>query len=273
MNSPDINSATSHCLKFIVLLASLLGSATICAKTQPPSEVKPAGLTSSNPTQIPVARHGFTAIYQAAFKGFPLQATHRLEKSGDDWYFSSIASGFFGQIEENSTFAYTTQGIVPRHYLYQRSVLGHDNTSEITFNTVDKVANGSKDDKSFTVKLAGGEIDQGSYALALRDDLARGIKDPCYQVVDNRNIERYCFQVTGHEALDTALGKLDTVVVERVRKSDSPRRTRFWFAPSLDYTIAKLEHQEVKGETAYSLEITYYRNETNNTADKKSSKP
>lgn len=204
----------------------------------------------------------YTAIYQAVYKNFPLQATHRLEQTGDDWYFSSIASGFFGQIEENSTFTYSDTGIVPLHYIYRRSVLGQERENELTYNQKDKVLSGSRGNKNFTVPLAGGELDMGTYILALRDDVARGMKEPCYNVIDDNKVERYCFRVTGTETVDTALGKMEAVVVERVRKPQSPRYTRFWFAPSLDYSIAKLEHQEQKGKNAYSLEITYYKRET-----------
>lgn len=203
----------------------------------------------------------YTAIYQAVYKSFPLQATHRLERAGDDWNFSSIASGFFGQIEENSTFSYTDTGIAPLHYVYRRSVLGQERENELTYNQKDKVVAGSRGEKKFTVPLKGGELDQGTYILALRDDLARGVKDPCYNVIDDKKIDAFCFRITGTENIDTALGKMETVVVERVRKPDSPRYTRLWFAPSLDYTLAKLEHQEQKGNNAYSLEITYYKRE------------
>lgn len=210
-------------------------------------------------TAAPIKHLPYTAIYQAVYKNFPLQATHRLEQAGDAWYFSSVASGFFGQIEENSTFTYTDTGIAPLHYVYQRSVLGQERENELTYNQKDRVAAGHKSDKKFTVKLAGNEIDQGTYILALRDDIARGIKDPCYDVIDDDRVEKYCFRITGNDTIDTALGKMDTIVVERVRKPQSPRHTRFWFAPSLDYIIAKLEHQEQKGKNAYSLEITYYK--------------
>lgn len=210
----------------------------------------------------PAIKHPpYTAIYQAVYKTFPLQATHRLERAGNDWYFSSIASGFFGQIEENSTFTYTDTGIAPLHYVYRRSVLGQERENELTYNQKDKVVAVGKGDKTFSVPLKGGELDQGTYILALRDDIARGLKDPCYVVIDNKKIDSFCFHVTGTETIDTALGKMETVVVERVRKPESPRYTRLWFAPALDYTLAKLEHQEQKGNNAYSLEITYYKSE------------
>lgn len=219
------------------------------------------GVSTAQATTPAIKHAPYTAIYQAVYKSFPLQATHRLEKAGDDWYFSSIASGFFGQIEENSTFSYTDSGIAPLHYIYRRSVLGQERENELTYNQKDKVVAVGKGDKTFNVPLKGGELDQGTYILALRDDVARGIKDPCYVVIDNKKIDSFCFRITGTETIDTALGKMQTVVVERVRKPESPRYTRLWFAPSLDYTLAKLEHQEQKGNNAYSLEITYYKRE------------
>jgi len=206
----------------------------------------------------------YTAIYQAVYKSFPLQATHRLEQQGDDWYFSSIASGFFGQIEENSTFSYTATGVVPLHYIYQRSVLGQERSNELTYNQKDRVVAGKEGNDTFTLKLKGEEIDMGTYILALRDDVARGAKNPCYNVIDGDAVKQFCFRVTGNEKISTALGKIDAVVVERIRKPESPRHTRFWFAPSIDYTIAKLEHQEEKGKNAYSLEITYYKVDSKN---------
>lgn len=232
----------------LALAAGLLANQALAAGDESPARLR--------------EHRGYTAIYQAAYKGLPLQATHQLERVKEEWYFSSIASGFFGQIEENATFSYTESGILPRHYLYQRSVLGHDKSNELVYNHTDKVVSSTRDDKQYSIPLTGNEVDQGTYALALRDDVARGIQEPCYKVVEEKEVDQYCFRVTGHETITTALGKLDTVVVERVRKKESPRRTRFWLAPSLDYTIARLEHKEDKGETAYSLEITYYKPET-----------
>lgn len=242
----------------IALLTTTAHAAESPATDKPVTQAASAGTAPA--ARVDIQHHPYTAIYQAVYKSFPLQATHRLAMAGNDWYFSSIASGFFGQIEESSTFAYTSKdSIRPLHYLYQRNVLGHINESELVYNPQDKVVAGKHKDKAFTIKLQGDELDEGTYALALRDDVARGITEPCYQVIDENKVARYCFRVTGKETLDTALGQIETIVVERVRKPESPRRTRFWLAPSLDYTIARLEHQEQKGQNAYTLEITYYK--------------
>lgn len=240
-----------------LLVSTLLAVAAHC------ETVPDANATTGKPRE----HRAYTAIYQAAYKGLPLQATHRLERAGSDWFFSSIASGFFGQIEENATFSYTDSGIIPKHYTYLRSVLGHDKENELVYSPDDKLVVSSNAEKTWKLPLTGGELDQGTYALALRDDVARGLQDMCYKVVEEKEVDRYCFRVTVKETIDTVLGKLDTIVVERVRKAQSPRRTRFWLAPTLDYSIARLEHRE-KEQTAYSLEITYFREESNKNSTK-----
>lgn len=253
-----------HCLEAFTV-NKIIKSLIIAAALVPACLVQAAGKNLPAPTtagnNVVINHAPYTAIYQAVYKNFPLQATHRLEQAGNDWYFSSIASGFFGQIEEDSTFSFTDSGISPLHYMYRRSILGQEKESELIYNHKDNVAAGSKGNKSFTVKLQGDELDMGTYMLALRDDIARGIQAPCYKVIDQDDVENYCFKVTGRETIETALGKMDTVTVERIRKAQSPRNTRFWLAPSLGYNIVKLEHQEEKGKNAYSLEITYYKQE------------
>lgn len=51
-------------------------------------------------------------------------------------------------------------------------------------------------------------------------------------------------QVIGREELDTPLGKLDTLVVEKKRGKDSERRTLFWIAPKLNYMLVRAKHIE-----------------------------
>lgn len=198
----------------------------------------------------------YRASYEASYKGIPLQAVHTLERSGNHWILQTSASGFFGQIDENSTFTITADGkIQPLHYLYQRSVMGHNRKHEVLHNQQEKLAVGKKDGKKFSHPLTGNEQDQGSYLLALRTDLAAGKTEMCYPVVEDKRMDQYCFKVNQRQQLATSIGQLDTVIVSRIRKADSPRQTRFWFAVDHDYIMVKLDHRENPNESAYSLKI------------------
>lgn len=50
------------------------------------------------------------------------------------------------------------------------------------------------------------------------------------------------------EKLETSLGCIDTIPVERVRSADSTRYTRAWHAPALDYLTVRLEHGKTDGD-------------------------
>lgn len=54
-------------------------------------------------------------------------------------------------------------------------------------------------------------------------------------------------QIQGRETLNTPLGKLDTIRIEKRRDQDSRRRTVFWLAPELDYLLVRARHIESPG--------------------------
>ena len=49
--------------------------------------------------------------------------------------------------------------------------------------------------------------------------------------------------MVGIETVETGQGQVDALVIERERESKS-RQTRLYVAPSLDYLLVKIEHQE-----------------------------
>lgn len=57
-------------------------------------------------------------------------------------------------------------------------------------------------------------------------------------------LREHHFRVIDEEVIDTPLGKLDTLVVEKQRDEDSERRTLFWVAPALDYMVVRAKHIE-----------------------------
>lgn len=87
-----------------------------------------------------------------------------------------------------------------------------------------------------TVPYRPGLLDQHSLTVALISDLRAG-KGPLlrYPAIGKGKAEIYTFRVIGNATLDTALGRLDTVLVERIRETSNGRRTRLWFAKNRDY--------------------------------------
>ena len=92
--------------------------------------------------------------------------------------------------------------------------------------------------------VAGAIVGDGlSYQLALRCDLAQGKNTVTYPVVKRGKVRQYTFKRIGTAVLETKLGSLETVVVDRVRDDDE-RTTRIWFAPKLKHMLVKLEQFE-----------------------------
>lgn len=99
------------------------------------------------------------------------------------------------------------------------------------------------------VPYAPGLLDQHSLTLALLEDLRAG-KGPqfVYTVIHKGRVETYTFKRVGEQKLDTALGKLDTVRIERIRESSDGRSTRIYFAKSLDFAPVLIQELHSKGD-------------------------
>jgi hypothetical protein len=65
-------------------------------------------------------------------------------------------------------------------------------------------------------------------------------------VVDQDEVKTFVYRSVGPAKLRTALGELDTVVYDSMRKgADSHSKTwRYWFAPSLSFVPVRLEQRQ-----------------------------
>ncbi len=70
-----------------------------------------------------------------------------------------------------------------------------------------------------------------------------------YQVMDGDEIDTYDFRVLGEERVDTVVGSVDAIKVERVRDpTQSKRITILWFAKDWDYLLVRLQQVEKDGK-------------------------
>lgn len=90
--------------------------------------------------------------------------------------------------------------------------------------------------------------DRLSYQIALMNALNRGQTQFEYPVMERKGFKIYAFNVLKVETLSTALGKLETIKIERVRKkSNNKRSTVFWCAKILAYLPVRIQHTEKNG--------------------------
>ncbi|WP_236250403.1 DUF3108 domain-containing protein [Microbulbifer sp. ALW1] len=206
-------------------------------------------------SQAPVVLTPFSATYEAKFSGFGVTAERTLSGSPSSWRLDFSAHSMFAKIEEYSRFAQQDLRLIPQHYDYQKSGLGKDRHTALSFEDgARRVVNVY--DKAHSIENAPANIqDKISYQLQLAIDVANGKTPLKYQVADGKKIREYEFEITGKETLQTPMGLIDTVKVQRVRGQDAERVTNIWFAPEWNYALIKLMQQEDNGKS-YQITLT-----------------
>ncbi|QHQ40749.1 DUF3108 domain-containing protein [Microbulbifer hydrolyticus] len=197
----------------------------------------------------------FSAIYEAKFSGFGVTAERKLSGSPSSWRLDFSVHSMFAKIEEYSRFAQQGERLIPQHYDYQKSGLGRDRHTALSFeDDASRVVNVY--DKARSIEKAPANIqDKISYQLQLAIDVANGKTPLKYQVADGKRIREYEFRVAGKENIKTPMGLIETVKVERVREEGAERVTNIWFAPKWKYALVKLMQQEDNGKS-YQITLT-----------------
>lgn len=133
----------------------------------------------------------------------------------------------------------------PLVYRYERT--GEEPASTaVTFDWPNGIARNTIRGRTETVRLAEGALDKLSYLLVLMQDLQEGKREVRYRVVAGGALETYHLAAVGQERLDTALGPLDTVKVQRLGP-DGELATTFWCAGELHFLPVKIVHREEDG--------------------------
>ncbi|SEA30133.1 DUF3108 domain-containing protein [Microbulbifer marinus] len=197
----------------------------------------------------------FSATYSASFNGIGVTAKRELSGKSNNWRLDFSADSLFAKISEYSRFGSRDGQLIPHHYEYHKTGLGRDKHTVLNFepnqNRVVNVSNAKR-----TLENAPQNVqDKISYQLQLALDIANNKQDLVYQVADGRKIRKYKFAVAGTEKLQTPLGPVEAIRVERVRDGDSERETIIWFAPKWNYALVKLMQQEEDGKT-YQISLT-----------------
>lgn len=198
----------------------------------------------------------FSAYYQARTNGMRGEAERHLLRQADGHYRLDVSLEArmlgvpLGKLKQSSVFKYEYGIIQPADYSYQVTGITRDYES-VDFDWDTGSALSQEDDNSWTVELGDTTLDQLSYqvALALRlEEGNAGIGDEFeFEIVDGPNLETHLYRLTAEEILETPLGELNTVKLERIRNNNSGRVTNIWLARDWDYVITKIEQNNPDG--------------------------
>ena len=158
-------------------------------------------------------------------------------------------------ISERLHFRWDNNTVVPLSYRYELSgFMIRERKRELDYDWEKGVVSGVYEGESFTLELPEGAMDPVGYQLQLRQDLKAGKTRMQYLVTDKGSFDQDEFAVIGEEVLDTRVGRVTAVKLEKVRAPGSKRETLMWFVPEMDYLLVKLVQVEKDG-SRYEINV------------------
>lgn len=228
------------------LIADLEPQAT--AAQQSPPWARIPRLTAEDPALVP-----YHAVYTTRYNRFTIEANRRLEATESGWRIVTRARNFLGRIHEEENFHLDGQGrLIPETYVFDRSIMGISRKESLEVDSDDGTAHSERRSRDTSLDFSPGMLGPLSYQVAMAHDLARGEERLTYSVLHRGRLREYEYQVLGEVEMETPMGTLSTLKVERVREDDD-RETLLWLAPSLNFMPVRLVQHE-DGET-YEMNI------------------
>ncbi len=220
----------------------------------------PASTLATTASPLP----SFEAHYTLSFNGLNVATVVRsLRPDGAKQYiFESVTepTGVLSivrddRIREVSQWVYADNGTVrPVHYSYHHSGSKRDRQAELSFDWTKGEVQNMVENEPWTMEIPPGTQDKLGYMLELMLDLRANRAPLEYPVADGGRLKVYSAVRKGEEELDTPLGKLHTIKVQR-EPDHKGRVTTLWCAESLAYLPVRIEHREHDG-SVYTAEIT-----------------
>lgn len=176
-------------------------------------------------------------------------------RDGDRWQITSEGRGTHGLARilrasdrENVEGRMVDGRHVPEKHNRHTRVAGIDDTWDATFDWESgKVTVVHDGDETYVLPLEGGALDPLTMKLEMRKQLAEGADDLHFLMVEEDEIDKQRFRVLETEWLETSLGCLKTIPIEKVRDNNR-RYTRAWHAPELGNIEVRVEHGKTDGD-------------------------
>jgi hypothetical protein len=205
----------------------------------------------------------FTATYEVTYRGmragsltFKLsrdEATGRYtyETTADPSMLARIVIS--GNAVERSVMEIGPDGVRPIEWQLDDGKSGTAKDGRLQFDWAGNFATGEIEGESIKLPLEAGLQDRLSIQIDVVTSLLRGEEPGTIPLIDDNRVKRYSYVKQEAAAIDTKLGKLDTVIYESTRQG-SDRQSRFWLVPEMEYLAARAEQvRKGKVETVMTL--------------------
>lgn len=204
----------------------------------------------------------YEATYQARSHGMRTDA-YRYLRAQDDGVFEvshglsvSVLGANLISVEETSQFRWQDHGAKPLWYAFDQSGVRR-RYEHVTFDWSAGKADVDTDRGEYQTDIFAGALDNLSFSAQMSAELhsrrSRG-EEPMavdqiltFQIVDGAQIDEHDYRIASYETIDTLMGQLNTVKLERVRDPDSNRSTEIWLASAYEFVLARLVQTESGG--------------------------
>jgi hypothetical protein len=172
------------------------------------------------------------------------------------WILSSEGSGTYGLArilgahDEESVLGRAADDgrFIPQQYERRTRVAGVEKSWVATFDwAIDRVDVVHDGEEHYRLPLDGRALDPLSLKLEMQRRLAEAERNLDFLMVEEDEIDPQNFRRLDSEWLETALGCLQTIPVEKVRHN-SRRYTRAWHAPDFGNVEVRVEHGKRDGD-------------------------
>ena len=213
-------------------------------------------------TQAPLPL--FHAEYNLKRNGVTLGMNTRALAKGTDGTFiyssTTKATGIIAwfvkdQIDEYSKWRFDGQHIRPIEYIYNRHGGSKTRHVKLDFDWQHHTVTNTIDGDPWRMEIPPDAQDKLVYQLSIMNDLRNGKKNLEYKIADGGKLKDYSFDILGEEMLNTAMGRIKTVRIQRI---GDVRDTTVWCAPQLSYLPVRLEQQDTDGANLI-MQITSVR--------------
>jgi len=222
------------------------------------SSIQPGPVSAAD---SPARPQDYTATYQVLHNGNNLaEVTVRLSHQGGVWTLHGFTHDTRGLADIlNVQGAQTTTGrwlggrFIPEAYSFSFSLIGYKTAWKADFDWQSGVVTTTGKAWDTQISLADGAVDPFSLSLNIRSQLTENQHHMAINVIDEDEIDQQIYRADRQEALDTALGCLDTTRVKRIR-NHSKRTSMFWYANDHDYVPVLIRHSKKNGND-FKLQI------------------
>ena len=215
----------------------------------------------------PIAPKSFTATYEVSYRGMRAgQLTFQLTRdasSGHYRYQTTAAPSMLARLvissaaTEHSVLEIGPDGVRPLEWQLDDGRSGTAKDGKLHFDWANNVVTGEIEQKKIDLALEPRVQDRLSTQIELTTALLRGREPGTIPLIDDNRIKRYNYAKKEEAAIDTRLGKLDTVLYESTREG-SDRRSRLWLVPKMEFVAARAE-QIRKGKVETVMVLTSYQ--------------